>query len=99
MVEVKSALERAVKPKAAIRSEEPQPSIAVLPFVNMSSNEEQEFFSDGLTEEIINALSRIPKVFVIARTSSFLYKGKAVDVKQIARELGVQYVLEGSVQR
>ena len=76
-----------------------KPSIAVLPFVNMSGDKEQEYFSDGLTEEIINALSRLPQVFVIARNSSFTYKGKAVDVKQVGREMGVQYVLEGSVRR
>jgi len=76
-----------------------KPSIAVLPFTNMSEDPKQEFFSDGLTEEIINALSRLPQVFVIARNSSFTYKGKAVDVKQVGREMGVQYVLEGSVRR
>ena len=76
-----------------------KPSIAVLPFVNMSGDKEQEYFSDGLTEEIINALSRLPQVFVIARNSSFTYKGKAVDVKQVGREMGVQYVLEGSVRK
>jgi len=76
-----------------------KPSIAVLPFVNMSDDPKQEFFSDGLAEEIINGLSRIPDIFVIARNSSFTYKGKAVDVKQVAREMGVQYVLEGSVRK
>jgi len=76
-----------------------KPSIAVLPFVNMSGDKEQEYFGDGLTEEIINALSKLPQVFVIARNSSFAYKAKAVDVKQVGRELGVQYVLEGSVRR
>jgi adenylate cyclase len=76
-----------------------KPSIAVLPFVNMSGDPKQEFFSDGITEDIITALSKIPMLFVIARNSTFTYKGKAVKVKQISEELGVQYVLEGSVQR
>ncbi len=76
-----------------------KPSIAVLPFVNMSGDKEQEYFSDGLTEEIINALSRLPQIFVIARNSSFTYKGKAVDIKQVGREMGVQYVMEGSVRK
>jgi adenylate cyclase len=76
-----------------------KPSIAVLPFVNMSGDKEQEYFSDGLTEEIINALAKLPQMFVIARNSSFTYKGKAVDVKQVGREMGVQYVLEGSVRK
>jgi len=76
-----------------------KPSIAVLPFVNMSGDPEQEYFSDGITEEIITALSKIPKMFVIARTSSFKYKGKEVDVRTVGRELGVRYVLEGSVRK
>ena len=76
-----------------------KPSIAVLPFVNMSEDPKQEFLSDGLTEEIITALSKIPKLFVIARNSSFVYKGKPVNVQQVSRELGVKYVLEGSVRR
>ncbi len=76
-----------------------KPSIAVLPFVNMSGDPKQEFFSDGITEDIITALSKMPMLFVIARNSTFTYKGKAVKVKQISEELGVQYVLEGSVQR
>ena len=75
------------------------PSIAVLPFVNMSGDPKQEFFSDGITEDIITALSKVPMLFVIARNSTFSYKGKSVNVKQISEELGVQYVLEGSVQR
>jgi adenylate cyclase len=75
------------------------PSIAVLPFVNMSDDKSQEYFSDGLTEEIITALSKTPKLFVIARNSSFVYKGKPVNVQQVSRELGVKYVLEGSVRR
>ena len=76
-----------------------KPSIAVLPFNNMSGDPEQEYFSDGMTEEIITALSRIDMLFVIARNSSFTYKGRAVDIRQVARELGVRYVLEGSVRR
>ena len=76
-----------------------KPSIAVLPFVNMSGDAKQEYFSDGLTEEIITALSKTPKLFVIARNSSSVYKGKAVNVQQVSRELGVKYVLEGSVRR
>jgi len=75
------------------------PSIAVLPFENMSGDPKQEFFSDGITETIITALSKVPRLFVISRQSTFFYKGKPVKVKQVAEELGVQYVLEGSVQR
>jgi TolB-like protein/class 3 adenylate cyclase len=76
-----------------------KPSIAVLPFANMSGDPEQEYFADGMVEEIITALSRIRWLFVIARNSSFTYKGKAVDVRQVGRELGVRYVLEGSVRK
>jgi adenylate cyclase len=77
-----------------------KPSVAVLPFTNMSSGDpEQEFFSDGIAEDIIIALSRYPSLFVIARNSSFTYKGRAVDVKQVGRELGVRYVLEGSLRK
>ena len=76
-----------------------KPSIAVLPFVNMSRDPEQEYFSDGITESIITALSKVPNLFVIARNSVFTYKGKPVKVKQVSEELGVQFVLEGSVQR
>jgi len=76
-----------------------KPSIAVLPFQNMSSDAEQEYFADGTVEDIITALSRYPSLFVIARNSSFTYKGQAVDVKRIGRELGVRYVLEGSVRK
>ncbi len=75
------------------------PSIAVLPFQSMSGDPEQEYFADGLVEEIITALSRFKTLFVIARNSSFTYKGRAVDIKQVGRELGVRYVLEGSVRR
>jgi TolB-like protein/class 3 adenylate cyclase len=76
-----------------------KPSIAVLPFQNMSGDSEQEHFADGMVEEITTALSRIRWLFVIARNSSFTYKGQAVDVKQVGRELGVRYVLEGSVRK
>jgi adenylate cyclase len=76
-----------------------KPSIAVLPFQNMSGDPEQEYFSDGIVEDIITALSRFKSVFVIARNSSFTYKGKAVDIRQVGRELGVRYVLEGSVRK
>jgi adenylate cyclase len=76
-----------------------KPSIAVLPFQNMSGDPEQEYFADGIVEDIITALSRFNSVFVIARNSSFAYKGKAVDIKQVGRELGVRYVLEGSVRK
>ena len=76
-----------------------KPSIAVLPFQNMSGDAEQEYFADGMVEEIITALSRFRELFVIARNSSFTYKGRAVDVKQVGRDLGVRYVLEGSVRK
>jgi adenylate cyclase len=76
-----------------------KPSIAVLPFANMTGDPEQEYFVDGMVEEIITALSRIRWLFVIARNSSFTYKGQAVDVKQVGRELGVRYVLERSVRK
>jgi adenylate cyclase len=75
------------------------PSIAVMPFVNMSEDPKQEFFSDGITESIITALSKVPRLFVISRQSTFSYKGKPVKVKQVSEDLGVQYVLEGSVQK
>jgi len=76
-----------------------KPSIAVLPFANMSGDPEQEYFADGMVEEITTAISRLPWLFVIARNSAFTYKGKPIDVKQVARELGVRYVLEGSVRK
>ncbi|HEY1544803.1 MAG TPA: winged helix-turn-helix domain-containing tetratricopeptide repeat protein [Xanthobacteraceae bacterium] len=76
-----------------------KPSIAVLPFDNISSDPEQEYFADGMVEDIISGLSRIRWLFVIARNSSFVYKGSAVDVKRVGRELGVRYVLEGSVRK
>jgi TolB-like protein/class 3 adenylate cyclase len=76
-----------------------KPSIAVLPFQNMSGDPEQEYFADGIVEDMITALSRVKSFFVIARNSSFTYKGRAIDVKQVSRELGVRYVLEGSVRK
>lgn len=76
-----------------------QPSIAVLPFTNIGGDPEQEYFADGLVEDIITSLSRVRSFFVIARNSSFTYKGRAVDVKQVGRELGVRYVLEGSIRK
>src|SRR5215510_9105358 len=86
----------AAKPALALPG---KPSIAVMPFNNMSGDPEQEYFADGIVEEIITALSRMRWLFVIARNSSFTYKGRAVDVKQVGRELGVRYVLEGSVRK
>jgi adenylate cyclase len=76
-----------------------KPSIAVLPFTNLSGDPQQEYFADGLVEDIITGLSRVKSFFVIARNSSFTYKGRAVDVRQVSRELGVQYVLEGSIRK
>jgi len=76
-----------------------KPSIAVLPFMNMSDDKEQEYFADGLAEEINNALSKVDQIFVIARNSTFYYKGKPVRVQQVAEDLGVRYVLEGSVRK
>jgi adenylate cyclase len=76
-----------------------KPSIAVLAFTNMSGDPEQQYFSDGITEDIITELSRFRDLFVIARNSSFQYQGKAVDIKRVGRELGIRYVVEGSVRR
>jgi adenylate cyclase len=91
-------MEVASKTKMAYELPE-QPSIAVLPFVNMSGDPKEESFSDGITESIITALAKVPGLFVIARNSTFTYKGKAVKVKQVSEDLGVRYVLEGSIQR
>jgi TolB-like protein/Flp pilus assembly protein TadD len=91
-------LAQPVSPKAPLPLPD-KPSIAVLPFANMSGDPEQEYFADGMVEEIITALSRIRWLFVIARNSSFAYKGQSVDVKQVGRDLGVRYVLEGSVRK
>jgi adenylate cyclase len=85
--------------KAAALPLPDKPSIAVLPFQNMSGDPEQDYFADGVVEDIITALSRFKSLFVIARNSSFTYKGKTVDIKQVGRELGVRYVLEGSVRK
>src|SRR5262249_44094863 len=76
-----------------------RPSLVVLPFQNMSGDPEQEYFADGMVEEITTALSRVRSLFVIARNSAFIYKGRAVDVRQVGRDLGVRYVLEGSVRK
>lgn len=95
-----------VEPRVAVTDKEKmtlplpeEPSIAVLPLTNMSGDPEQEYFSDGLTEEIITALSKIHKMFVIARNSTFIYKGKPVNIQKVGEELGVHYVLEGSVRK
>ncbi len=88
-----------VEPPKAVLTLPDKPSIAILPFTNLSSDPEQEYFADGIVEEIITALSHFRQLFVIARNSSFTYKGRAVDVKQVGRELGVRYVLEGSVRK
>ena len=93
-----SAAKQPKSPAAALPLAD-KPSIAVLPFANMSSDPEQDYFADGMVEEIITALSRIRWLFVIARNSSFTYKGQSVDVKQVGRELGVHYVLQGSVRK
>jgi adenylate cyclase len=95
---VQRGLEVASKEKMAFPLPD-KPSIAVLPFSNMSDDPKQEYFSDGITEEIITALSKVPNLFVIAHHSTFTYKGKPVKVKQVSEELGVRYVLEGSVQK
>jgi adenylate cyclase len=94
--EVAEHTEESPKPALALPDE---PSIAVLPFENMSGDMKQEYFADGMVDEITTALSRFHTLFVIARNSSFTYKGRAVDIKQVGRELGVRYVLEGSVRK
>jgi adenylate cyclase len=101
-VQVFRVTARSSKPPAeatAVPALPDKPSVAVLPFTNMSADPEQEFFADGIAEDIITALSRYPSLFVIARNSCFTYKGRAVDVKQVGRELGVRYVLEGSLRK
>ena len=85
--------------QAPTATEPDRPSLAVLPFDNLSGDPEQDYFADGIVEELTNALSRVRWFFVIARNSSFTYKGRAVDVRQVGRELGVRYVLEGSVRK
>ena len=92
-------LNSVVSAAASVLALPDKPSIAVLPFQNMSGDPEQEYFADGMVEDVITALSRFKNLFVIARNSSFTYKGRAVDVKQVGRELGVRYVLEGSVRK
>jgi len=94
---VMDGIKAEAKPQAQTR--QAKPSIIVLPFTNMSGAPEQEFFADGLTEDILTDLSRFRDLFVISRNTSFKYKGQAVDVKKVARDLGVQYVVEGSVRR
>jgi len=89
---------RPVPPTAGLKLPD-KPSIAVLPFINLSGDPEQEYFSDGLTDEIITALSKVPKLFVIARNSTFTYKSKPIKIQQVSEELGVRYVLEGSVKK
>ena len=89
----------ASSPSGAGLSLPDRPSIAVLPFHSIGVDSEQEYFADGLVEEIITALSRFKSLFVIARNSSFAYKGRAADIRQVGRELGVRYVLEGSVRK
>src|SRR5215475_13584729 len=100
-VHLTEQLQQATSPTAGKteRATSERPSIAVLPFVNMSGDPEQEYFADGISEDLITGLSKLRWFFVIARNSSFAYKGKAVDVKRAARELGVRYVLEGSVRK
>src|SRR3989337_121200 len=93
------ALRRATSPSEVSPALPDRPSIAVLPFQNLSGDPEQDYFADGMVEDIIGALSRIRWLFVIARNSSFTYQGRAVDVKQVGRELGVRYVLEGSLRK
>jgi adenylate cyclase len=100
---VHAAVDAAAKPAPAAGDVDlslpDKPSIAVLPFTNMSGDPEQEYFTDGVTEDIITELSRFQSLLVIARNSSFTYKGKAVDIKQVGKELGVRYVLEGSIRK
>jgi TolB-like protein len=103
---IQTVVGRGYRFTAAVIAENPatsalpdKPSIAVLPFANMSGDPEQEYFTDGMVEEIVTALSKVRWLFVIARTRSHVYKGRAVDVKQVGRELGVRYLLEGSVRK
>ena len=99
MSEVRAVLENAAEEMAAKSASDPQPSIAVLPFADMSPGKDNEWFSDGLAEEIINALTQIPKLKVIARTSAFAFKGKEQDIRRIAAALNVTSILEGSVRK
>jgi TolB-like protein/tetratricopeptide (TPR) repeat protein len=93
------ALSRAARPAGTPLSLPDKPSLVILPFQNLTGDAEQEYFVDGMVEEITTAIARLPWLFVIARNSAFTYKGKPVDVKQVARQLGVRYVLEGSVRK
>src|SRR5262249_44752593 len=95
----KEPIESIAESKASPTEREHRPSIAVLPFANLSGDKEQEYLADGITEDIITALTRFRWLFVIARNSSFAYKHKSLDAKQIAQELGVEYLIEGSVRR
>jgi adenylate cyclase len=97
--DVSAAAKDPVVPATSMLVLPDKPSVAVLPFANMSGDPEQEFFADGIAEDVITALSRYPSLFVIARNSSFTYKGRAVDVKEVGHELGVRYVLEGSLRK
>ncbi|MEE9610875.1 MAG: adenylate/guanylate cyclase domain-containing protein, partial [Desulfatiglandales bacterium] len=97
--ESETAISPISEEQAAMLPVPDKPSLAVLPFINMSRDPEQEYFSDGMTEDIIIALSRIRWFFIIARNSTFAYKGRSVDVRKVAKELGVRYVLEGSVRK
>jgi serine/threonine protein kinase/Tfp pilus assembly protein PilF len=97
--EIKTALERLSDERAAIGADDPQPSIAVLPFVNMSGDKEQEYFSDGLAEEIINALTKIAGLKVAGRTSSFYFRDKDVEFAEMGKKLNVEHILEGSVRK
>jgi TolB-like protein len=96
---VRKQTESITEPKGSLAERERRPSIAVLPFANLSDEKEQEYLADGITEDIITALTRFRWFFVIARNSSFAYKNKSIDAKQVAQEFGVQYLLEGSVRR
>src|SRR5260370_3122480 len=93
------SLARPVAENAASGDSQSRPSIAVLPFVNMSGDPEQEYFSDGITEDIITDLSKVSGLFVVARNTAFTYKGKHVDVQEAAKHLGVNFILEGSVRK
>ncbi len=94
------AAEAIEQPKqAGVGASLDRPSVAVLPFTNLSGDPQQDYFSDGMTEDITTELSRFSELVVIARNSAFQYKGKAVDIRQVGRELGARYVLEGSVRR
>jgi TolB-like protein len=98
-VQVRAAIDRPLMDADGVSPRPDKPSIAVLPFANLSGDPEQEYFSDGIADDIITELSRSHSLLVIARNSSFTYRGRSVDVRQVARELGVRYLLEGSVRR